>query len=101
MNFLNRLSRSSAFFNVGAAAVAKVGVPKTFQVSYMHSVTKSPLMNLNTSCEPSIVSKRATQIFNTLQRDGSTLKKRRTKMNKHKRKKRKKLLRMNTKVSRG
>ena len=99
MNFLSKLSRSSTLFKSSAVACAKVGFPKNIQVSYMHSVTKSPLVS--SSFKPIILNRPTTKIFNTLNRDGSTLKKRRPKMNKHKRKKRKKLLLMNTKVSRG
>ena len=81
----------------------KIGISRIPQICggrLMHSLTQRPIVNVK-NCVNSLPSRIGTKsnAFNGV-RLSSTLKKRHTKMNKHKRKKRKKLLRMNTKVSR-
>lgn len=63
-----------------------------FPTSFFHALSLRPT---------SVSGQSSSLIFAMAVRQSSTMKKRRMKMNKHKLKKRRKLLRMNTKVSRG
>ena len=66
-----------------------------------HSLISIPKSTITNTTSTSITITNMKNMLSTPIRQSSTLKKRRAMMNKHKRKKRKKSLRFNTKVSRG
>lgn len=101
MNFVAKAVRSAAVMRIGSTITSKIGglsLPQSVTSSLMHTVARPPTMKTTSAV---FINRFPVKLFETIQRDSSTLKKRRVMMNKHKRKKRKKLLRMNTKVSRG